>query len=167
VAQAASQLVIRSAEVQLAGDVYELEAKLDLRLPEEALKAIDGGLTARLTYQIDVSRVRRYMLNAGVASLEQRYELSYHALSQRYLVRNLNSGEQQDFGTLQAAIDRVCELRGLPILDTTLVVPGRAYEGRIRAVLDMSTLPEALGWLLFWTDEWSATSSWYTWTLRR
>ena len=55
------------------------------------------------------------MLDAGVAALEQRYELSYHALSQRYLVRNLNTGEQQDFGTLQAALDRLGEVRGLPV----------------------------------------------------
>ena len=46
------------------------------------------------------------MLDASVAALEQRYELSYHALSQRYLVRNLNTGEQQDFGSLQAALER-------------------------------------------------------------
>ena len=46
------------------------------------------------------------MLDAdALPTLEQSYELSYHALSQRYLVRNLNTGEQQDFGTLQAALD--------------------------------------------------------------
>jgi hypothetical protein len=161
-----SHLLIRSAQVELDEDVYELDTQLELRLPPAALKAIDGGLPLRLTYQIEVSRVRRYMPDAGVASIEQEFELNYHALSQRYLVRNLNTGEQQDFGTLDAALARITDVRGLPIIDTTLLPAGPTYEGRVRAVLDMASAADAFGWLLFWTDDWSAASDWYSWTLR-
>jgi hypothetical protein len=151
-----SSLRIRSTQVTVDEDVYELDARLDLQLPQEARQA----------YQIEISRVRRYMPDAGVASVEQRFELSYHALSQRYLVRNLNTGEQQDFGALDAALDRLGDVHGLPILDTALVTKGPTFEGRIRAVLDMNTAPDTFGWLLFWTDDWSAESEWHTWTLR-
>ena len=97
---AESQAVVRSASLTLdaAQDVYELNAKVDITLPEEARKAIEAGLTLRFVYEIELSRVRGYWPDATVADLEQTYELSYHALSQRYLVRNLNTGEQQDFG---------------------------------------------------------------------
>jgi hypothetical protein len=161
-----SQLTILAAEASLDEDVYELDAKLDLTLPDGARRAVESGLTLRLTYEITVDRVRRYMPDARVAALEQRYEVSYHALSQRYLVRNLNTGEQQDFGSLQAALDRISELRGLPVIDRALMAVGPVYEGRIRAVLGMNTAPDVLGWLLFWTDDWSAESDWKTWTLR-
>jgi hypothetical protein len=161
-----SKLKIREAQAAVDEGVYELDAKLDLTLPDGARRAVESGLTLRLTYVITVDRVRRYMPDANVAELEQRYEVSYHALSQRYLVKNLNTAEQQDFGSLQAALDRVCDLRGLPVIDTALVAKGPAYEGRIRAVLEMSTAPDVLGWLLFWTDDWSAESDWKTWTLR-
>jgi hypothetical protein len=161
-----SHLLIRSAQAELDEDVYELDVQLELRLPPAALKAVDGGLTLRLTYEIEVSRVRRYMPDAGVASIEQNFELNYHALSQRYLVRNLNTGEQQDFGTLDAALARITDLRGLPILDSTLLPAGPTYEGRVRAVLDMASAADSFGWLLFWTDDWSAESDWYSWTLR-
>ena len=163
---AAPELVVRDVQVAVDEGVYELDARLDLPLPDGARKAVESGLTLRLTYEIVVDRVRRYMLDAEIASLEQRYEVSYHALSQRYLVRNLNTGEQHDFGTLQGALDRVSEIRGLPVIDTALVSPGPVYEGRIRAVLDLSTAPDVLGWLLFWSDDWSATSDWKSWTLR-
>ena len=161
-----SKLTIRDVQVALDEGVYELDAKVDLVLPDGARKAVESGLTLRLTYEIKVDRVRRYMPDAGIAALEQRYEVSYHALSQRYLVKNLNTGEQQDFGSLQAALDRVGELHGLPVIDATLVSDGPVYEGRIRAVLEMNTAPDVLGWLLFWTDDWSAESNWKTWTLR-
>ncbi len=165
-AQDESRLTIRDVQVALDEGVYELTAKVDLTLPDDARRAVESGLTLRLTYEITVDRVRRYMLDAGIAALEQRYEVSYHALSQRYLVKNLNTGEQQDFGSLQAALDRVGDLHGLPVIDATLVSDGPAYEGRIRAVLKMNTAPDVFGWLLFWTDDWSAESDWKSWTLR-
>ena len=165
-AQAKTHLAIRSAQATVEEEVYRLDTRLELKLPDDARKAIEAGLTLRLAYQIEVTRVRRLLPDATVAALEQRFELSYHALSQRYLVRNLNTGEQQDFGSFPAAIDRLSELRGLPVLDRTLLEEGPRYEGRIRAVLEMNTAPAGLGWLLFWTDNWSATSDWYAWTLR-
>ena len=161
-----SKLTIRDVQVALDEGVYELDAKVDLVLPDGARKAVESGLTLRLTYEITVDRVRRYMLDAGIAALEQRYEVSYHALSQRYLVKNLNTGEQHDFGSLQAALDRVADLHGLPVIDAALVSDGPVYRGRIRAVLGMNTAPDVFGWLLFWTDDWSAESDWKTWTLR-
>lgn len=165
-AHAETRLLVRSAQVSLDDEVYELDTRIDIQIPDEARKAIEAGLTLGLNYEIELTRTRKYLPDPAVAYLEQRYQLSYHALSQRYLVRNLNTGEQQDFGTFAAAIDRLDDLSGLPIVDKSLVQPGVEYEGRVRAVIDMSTAPAGLGWLLFWTDDWSATSEWYEWKLR-
>jgi len=166
-AHADTKLAVTDAAVAIDDGVYELDARLELNLPEQARRAVDAGLTLHLRYDIEVARVRRYVPDAEVASLEQSYELSYHALSQRYLVRNLNTGEQQDFGTLQSALDSLAEVRGLPLLDSGLLEPGSSYEFRVRAVLTLRSAPDTLSWLLFWTDDWSATSEWYAWTLRR
>lgn len=162
-----TRLEVTAASVALDEGVFELDATLDLAVPEAGRRAIEAGLTLELDYQIEIARVRRYLPDAEVASLQQSYELSYHALSQRYLLRNLNTGEQQDFGTLQASLDRLAEVRGLPLLDSSLLEPGSTYEFRVRAELNLRTAPDSLGWLLFWTDDWSATSEWYAWTLRR
>jgi hypothetical protein len=167
-AWAATRAAVHSAAFSLdtTEDVYDLSAKVDLSLPDDARKGIEAGLTLRLTYQIELYRVRRYMPDAAIAELEQVNELSYHALSQRYLVRNLNTGEQQDFGSLQAALEALGDLRSLPVIDADLVGKGPEYEARLRAIIDLSTTPDALRWLLFWSDDWSATSEWYSWPLR-
>jgi hypothetical protein len=162
-----TRLEVTAASVALDEGVFELDATLELAIPEAGRRAIEAGLTLELDYQIEIARVRRYLPDAEVASLQQSYELSYHALSQRYLLRNLNTGEQQDFGTLQASLDRLAEVRGLPLLDSSLLESGSTYEFRVRAELNLRTAPDSLGWLLFWTDDWSATSEWYAWTLRR
>jgi hypothetical protein len=165
-AAAQSSLALFDVAVGVDDGVYELDARLEMRLPDDARKAVESGLTLRLNYEIVIDRVRRYMPDAEVAALVQRNEVTYHALSQRWLVRNLNTGEQDDFGSLDAALARIAELRGLPIIDTALLPAGPEYQGRLRAVLDLSTAPDAFGWLLFWADDWSAESNWKTWTLR-
>jgi hypothetical protein len=166
VARAETTLAIQDAKLTLDDNVYELDAHLAVDLPAGAQGAIDDGIAMRLRYEIGIARVRAYLPDSGVASLVQRYELNYHALSQRYLVRNLNTGEQFDFGSLQAALDRLGEIRGLPVIDSSLLVPGSIYDVRVRAVLDLGGTPDALKWLLFWTDDWSGASEWYAWTLR-
>jgi hypothetical protein len=165
-AYADTTIEVTSASVAIDEGVYELDARLALAIPEAGRRAIEAGLTMRLDYEIEVARVRRFVPDAEVASLVQSYELNYHALSQRYLVRNLNTGEQQGHGTLQAALDRVAEVT-VPLLDSSLLGPGSTYEFRVRASLSLRTAPDTLSWLLFWTDDWSATSEWYTWTLQR
>jgi hypothetical protein len=166
IVHADTTLLIRNAELRLGENVYELDTDLVIELAEDARNAIEGGLTMRLDYEIGLSRIRNYLPDDGIASLVQSYELTYHALSQRYLLRNLNTREQFDFGSLQAALDRLSQIRSLPVIDANLLPPGPAYSVRVRAVLDMGGTPAALKWLLFWTEDWSAASRWYTWTLR-
>jgi Domain of unknown function (DUF4390) len=166
VARAETSLIVRDAELKLGENVYELDANLVIELDEEARAAIDGGLTMRLDYEIGISRIRNYLPDDGIASLVQSYELNYHALSQRYLLRNLNTSEQLDFGSLRAALDRLSEIRSLPLIDANLLPPGAAYNVRLRAVLDTGRTPPALKWLLFWTENWGSASRWYSWTLR-
>jgi len=165
-AWAATTVEVTRASIALDDGVYDLDVDLGLDLPGGARRAIEAGLTLRLNYEIGIDRVRRYLPDPGVASLVQSYELSYHALSQRYLLRNRNSGEQQDFGGLTAALDRLTTLRGLPLIDASLLESGTTYEIRVRAALTLRSAPDTLSWLLFWTEDWSATSEWYAWTHR-
>jgi hypothetical protein len=165
-AAAATSVEVTRASIALDDGVYELDVDLGLNLPGGARRAIEAGLTLRLNYEIEIARVRRYLPDPDVASLVQSYELGYHALSQRYLLRNRNTGEQQDFGALSSALDRLATVRGLPLIDATLLDPGTTYEVRVRADLRLRSAPDTFGWLLFWTEDWSATSEWYAWTHR-
>jgi hypothetical protein len=165
-ARADTTVEVTRAAIALDEGVYALDVDLGLNLPGGARRAIEGGLTLRLNYEIEIDRTRRYLPDPDVASLVQSYELSYHALSQRFLLRNRNSGEQQDFGGLPSALDRLATVRGLPLIDASLLEAGTTYEIRVRAVITLRSAPDTLSWLLFWTEDWSATSEWYAWTHR-
>ena len=163
-ASAQEKIVVRSAFVEPADRVYELNATIELALPEGARRAVRDGVTLTLGVEIVVHRSRRFWLDDTVATLEQHYELVYHALSERYLVRNLNSDEQASFATLDAAIDSLRVLTNLPILDKALVLHDARHEVSLRATIDVRTMPDALRFVLFWADDWRQRSEWYTWS---
>jgi hypothetical protein len=161
---AQSRCEIRSAYVEPAEGVYELNATVNLDLPEGARNVVREGVPLTLNLEIVVQRQRNYWLDDTVATLEQRYELVYHALSERYLVRNLNSGEQASFATLDAALDDMRVIGHLPILDQALLEQEGRHEISIRASIDVHTMPDALRFVLFWADDWRQRSEWYTWS---
>ena len=155
---------VRSAYVEPRQSVYELNATLNFDLPDGARAAVQEGVPLTLTWEIVVKRQRAYWPDFTVAALEQRYELVYHALSERYLIRNLNSGEQASFSTLEAALDELRVVSNLPAFDESLIESGRRHEISVRASLDVRTMPDTLRFVLFWTDDWRQRSEWYTWS---
>ncbi len=164
---AEASLDIRSAYVEPVENIYSLTAELAFSLPERARQAIRDGVLLTLDIDLAIHRARRFWFDDTVATLRQQYELGFHALSGRFVVRNLNSGDQISFATLEGALDSLNTVRGLPVLDTSLIEAGEEYEFSLRATLDVRTLPEALRWVLFWTDDWRQRSVWYTWSLLR
>ncbi len=87
-------------------------------------------------------------------------------MSERYLVRNLNSGEQKSYATLFSALNDMGRVVELPVIDAALLEPNARYEIRLRAVLDQNTLPGPLRLIAFWSEGFRLESDWYRWTLR-
>lgn len=165
IAAADGQLEMRSLYTTAENGVYRLNGKLVFQLPEGAQQAVQEGVTLNLTLEILVHRSRRLWLDETIAELEQHYAVSYHAVSERYVVRNMNSGEQNSYPTLSAALESLSTLQDLPILDTALVSNEERNEISVRANLEVRSIPRALGILLFWINNWRQTSDWYTWPL--
>lgn len=164
VAAGQGRFEVRSAYVEQAEGVYHLNATLDFDLPDGARAAVRDGVPLTLSLEIVVRRQRSYWVDEMVATLGQEYELVYHALSERYLVRNLNSGEQVSYATLDAGLDALRVISSLPLLDRSLVRPNRRHEISVRARLDVRTMPDTLRFILFWSDDWRQRSEWYTWS---
>ena len=158
---------VRSASTELVGGVHMLDARLQLVLSSEALKALNSGVPLTIELQMQVIRSRRYYLDALDAELAFRFELEYRPISQRYIVRNLNTGNQDSFATLYSALNSLGRVQRLPVIDETLLAPGREYRVRLRALLATEQYSAPLRLLFFWRDEWQLKSEWYEWKLER
>ena len=156
---------VRSASVELRDGVYYLDAWVEYRLSTEAREALNAGVALTLETEVEVQRSRRFWLVDQDAGLRQGYEVRYPALSERYLVVNLNSGEQSSYATLSSALNSLGRITELPLIDASLLDSESNYEIRIRAVLSTEDIPGPLRLLAFWRRDWSLESEWYTWLL--
>ncbi len=158
---------VRSASTQIENGVHTLDARLQLVLSSEALAALESSVTLTIEMQMQVIRVRRWLPDEVEAELATRYELEYSPVSQRYIVRNLNSGDQDSFATLYSALNSLGRVQGLPVIDDALLVPDRPYRMRLRAMLNTQQYPATLRLLFFWRGEWQLQSEWFEWLLER
>lgn len=156
---------VRSAFVEPVDGVWHLGATLDLSLSDAAREALSESIPLDLRLDIVVRGERRFLPNETVATLEQRWRLSWDALAERYVVTHVNSGALGNFPTLGQALESLSRPRGLPLIDAALLREGRRHEISVRATLEIGEVPMALKVLLFWR-EWSRTTEWYTWSFK-
>jgi Domain of unknown function (DUF4390) len=157
-------LEVRSAYVNIDKGVFLLHARVEYPVSPAIRTALRDGLT--LTFDLDarVDRDRRFWFNANIVDLTLRRELSYHAVSDRYVVRDTRSGDQESFPTLDGALDFLGRVDAWPILVEPQLDNG-TYTISVRAGVRRGHLPNSLRAILFWTDDWARVSEWYSWLL--
>lgn len=164
---AADGLAVTNATTRLEGGVWYLDADVDFQLNRTALDALASGLLLDIELELRLERRRRIIWDAEFAELKQRYQLQFHALTERYIVRNLNSGEQASYASLPAALAQLGQVRGLPLIDDALLDPDERYYVQVRAVVDIKRDGGPLALIrVFWND-WRIESDWIRWRLGR
>lgn len=161
----ADEFRIIAADTRLADGVYLLDAEVEFNLAEKPLDALKNGVPLVIENQIEIIQIRNWLPDTTVASLSQRYQLKYHPLTEQYLVTNLNSGERQNFRVMESALAGLGTVRGLPILDDTLLDSDAEYTVRMRVAIDLEALPAPLRLLAYISGEWRAKSQWQEWQL--
>lgn len=169
-AQAATldgELEVESAFINVASGVYQLYARIKYPANDSIVVALRDGVS--LSYELDceIARERRYWFDAGLTAITLRRELSFHAVSDRYIVREQGAAEQASFPTLDAALEYLGRVDGWPILVSPQVRPATEYRVSVRARVRRGRLTDTLRVLLFWTNDWQRESEWYSWSLPR
>jgi len=157
---------VRSAIAELRDGVYYLNAVIGYRLSTEATDALHSGVPLGIRLDIEIIHPRRWWFDDDSVALRQSYQLDYHAISERYIVLNVNSGDQASFGSLYSALEYIGRIERLPLIDTAVLADDRGYYVRLRASLDQEQFPGPLRLLAFWRRDWSIASEWYRWPLR-
>ncbi len=159
----AAGIDIDGVQVALKDDVYYLDAGIDYRLGRQLLEALDRGIVLPILLEIEILRERSYLWDETVTTLQQRYELDYHALTRQYVIRNINIGTQTAYPTLQAAIAGLGRVVDLPVIDAGLLDRNGVYSGRLQARIDTNALPVPLRLRALVSPGWALGSGWHEW----
>ncbi len=163
-------LEVRSAYVGIDQGVYQLFARVAYPVNDDIRAALKDGL--KLTFELDVvvARDRRFWVDADVFNHTLRRELMYHAVSDRYVTREvdaLSNNTQHSYATLEEALEALGTVDAWPILVASQISPSREYRVSLSAGVRRGQLADTLRVLLFWTDDWHRESEWFSWSLQR
>jgi hypothetical protein len=157
-------LEVSSAYVNFDHGVIQLYARVEYPLNPAIREALQDGVTLTFDVEARVDRVRHLWFNSNVVDLTLRRELAYHVVTDRFVVRDVRSGDQESFDTLKEALAYLGKIDGWPVLVEPQLDGGR-YIISVRAGVRRGKLPASLRALLFWTDDWQRVSKWYSWSL--
>lgn len=161
-------LEVKSAYAQPEQGVYQLFARVAYPVNDDIRAALKDGLTLTFDLDVVVSRERRFWMDETIAEYTLKRELSYHAVSDRYVIRDLDprsGGEQHSYPTVEEALDELGTVDAWPFLLKAQLNPNRQYRVSLRAGIRRGRLPDTLRVLLFWTDDWHRESEWFSWSL--
>lgn len=159
-------LEVRSAYVNVDHGVFKLHARVQYPENEDIRAALNDGVTLMFDVEAVIARERRYWFDADVVSVTRRRELAYHAVSNRYVVRDDAGGSaQESYATLHEALEAIGTVDDWPVLVEPQLSPDARYRVSVRASVRRGRLPDTLRVLMFWTDSWHRASEWYSWSL--
>ena len=165
-------LEVSSAYAQPENGVYNLFAHITYPVNDDIRAALKDGLTLTFDLDVVVSRERRLWMDETVAEYTLKRELNYHAISDRYVTRDVdnrtglgNGSEQHSYATLEEALEALGTVAAWPFLLQQQLSASRTYRVSLRAGVRRGRLPDTLRVLLFWTDDWHRESEWFSWSL--
>jgi len=155
---------VNSAYVVLDHDVLELNAQIQYPDNARIRTALQDAVTLVFELEVTITRPRHFWFNATLLDTTLRRELTYHAVTGRYVLSNDADVEQESFATLDEALGRIGHIEDMPVLVQSQLGTG-PWQVAVRAGVRRGRMPAPLRALMFWSGDWQRNSAWYTWML--
>lgn len=166
-AASVNKIIVETAAINVNNGVYQVSAKIQYPKNEEINNTLRDGVSLAYDIHVEVAEAKNYWFDNTVISITLRRVLSFHAVSERYLVKDTTTGDQTSYSSLEDAVVFLGKIEAWPIMVSAQISEPGEYTVRLRASQYRRHLTGALRVLLFWTNNWSRDSGWYSWQLIR
>jgi hypothetical protein len=157
---------VTGAHTAIVYEVYVVDANIRMRLTKHAREALQNGVPLEILVEVEVLRERPWLWDETIEHIRKTYRLSYHALSDRYIVKHLDAGTSASYTSLEEALFELGTIREMPVLPQQRVLPDQKYMIRIRAALLTEALPVPVRLWAYVSSRWRSASDWYAWPLQ-
>ena len=113
--------------------------------------------------EFELIRPRWYWLNEKIANVQNRYRLTYNALTRQYRVGV--GALYQNFASLHEAREFLSRVRVGEIAEPGALRKDSVYTAALRMRLDTSQLPRPFQITAIGSRDWNIGSDWYRWTV--
>ncbi|MFQ5993493.1 MAG: DUF4390 domain-containing protein [Acidiferrobacterales bacterium] len=153
----------------ISDDSLTLSGALDLSLNARVEEALSKGIPIEVIIDIGLYRARPIIWDRRVQHWVSRRRISYHALSRQFLVTGHRPDSElvESFTSLQPALANMGSLEQLTLPLAHQPVDENEYYVRVRASLDIESLPAPLRPVAHTSIAWRLNSGWTEWTVPR
>jgi hypothetical protein len=136
----AQEIEVRDAKLRATEEGLVLDADFAFELTPRLADIVANGVPLYFRVDFELTRKRWYWWDETTATRRLQLRLSYHALSRQY---RLSTGLlQQNFATLEEALNVLKRVRNWLVVDRTVSLSGGDYEAAVRMRHDTSLLPK-------------------------
>lgn len=157
----------KSTHIYLENNTYYLDAAYDFELTEEAYKALRHGISFEIHTHFQLCMKRKWLWDKLITEKMLVYKLEHKPLTENFLTINLTTGLRHSYDSLDAALNHIKQISKLSLFDQALLSESKTYVARIRAFLDIESLPPPMRPQAYFSSNWDIASEWYRWELVR
>ncbi|GJM05091.1 MAG: hypothetical protein DHS20C09_10820 [marine bacterium B5-7] len=158
---------INTAHVYVENNTYYLDASYDFELSDEAYKALRHGISFEIHAHFQLRLKRAWLWDETISEKTLLYKLEHKPLTENFLTIDLLTGLRHSYDNLDAALNHIKTISKVALFDQDLLIENKTYIARIRAYLDIESLPPPMRPQAYFSPNWDLSSEWYEWEWER
>lgn len=161
--RAETGIQVKSAELDMVEEVYQLKADFELNFSQAVEDALNKGVPLNFVIEFELNRPRWYWLDENISSVQRQLRISYHALTKQYRLQQQE--QQKSFASLTELKGELGHIQEWRVVERAQLRKRFSYEARLRMKLDTSQLPKPIQVNALASKDWSLDSEWFQWAL--
>jgi hypothetical protein len=161
-----TDISINKAKLSLQNDTYLLNAQIDYTLSDDAIEALQNGVTLIFNVDLSIIETRKWIWNKHLYTITLPYQIKFHTLAGTYQTSDTTNNLHHNFSTLTAALSALGSISESPIHSLPKLIDVKAH-GALKTYLNIETLPLPMRPLAYITPGWHIRSNDYKWSLEQ
>ncbi len=149
---------VSELDIRVEDQLVLADARIDYALSTTAAEALENGVALVIVQRLRLQTARWWWGDAVVVSQQRRYRLQYHAISRRYVLTRLESGESRSYRSLDALLLRLGRIQAWPVVRLDRLDEGEDYRLRLDTGLEVDELPRLLRMVAWINPDWRLRS---------
>lgn len=163
---AATIFSVNNPKVHQIGNGYVLSAQIDYPLTPRVIEALQNGVPITFFQELRLVETfpilgRFWQWETTLWQSRLHYQLRYHALSEQYVLKSLETGDQRNFPDINGALTALGQIEDLSLPPEFTEDPDDLLM-QLRSGLDLSALPTPMRPGAMISSKWQLTSPWVT-----
>jgi hypothetical protein len=143
-----------------------VNARFDLGFSEAIEEALHNGVNISLTIKLNLFKNRRFMWDEHIAQWAFDRGISYHSLTNRYVLSSSGKNGRQSFSSLNDLFDEIEAFNfQSDIQSDTLPESKHGYKLQLQVALDKTALPSPLRVMAYILPAWRQKSDVHEWII--